>query len=118
MTASVILMLSILALNNAIVTLAPSYSLFGSQTYIPENVTHASPEPCSVNAPESSGCLTTQLGEIVNGININVGFFGMIFYAFTWLFFLAFLVSIVVAACRARSSNIDYYSEDEEEEER
>eukprot|EP01125_Pyxidicula_operculata_P011217 TRINITY_DN3668_c0_g1_i1.p1 TRINITY_DN3668_c0_g1~~TRINITY_DN3668_c0_g1_i1.p1 ORF type:complete len:501 (+),score=85.60 TRINITY_DN3668_c0_g1_i1:222-1505(+) len=115
--AAIILMLSILALNNAIITLAPTYAMFGSQTYFDNSTDPGKEIPCSINAPDNTTCTTTQIGVIVNGININIGFFGIIFYGFTWLFVLAFFISVVVAGCMAKSSNIEEYSDDDEEDE-
>jgi len=113
MTASIILMLGILALNNSLVTLAPTYTMFGSQTYI----NGSGPVPCSINAPVDSNCTMTQLGAIVNGVNINVGFFGMAFYGFTWIFTVGFFICVIVAGCRARQSFVESYSDDDEESE-
>jgi len=120
MTASIILMLGILALNNSLVTLAPTYAMFGSQMYTP-NATSSNPNPtpesCSINAPPESGCITTQLGFIVNSVNINVGFFGIVFYGFTWVFCLGFFICVIVAGCRAKQSVVETYSDDDEKSE-
>jgi len=113
MTASIILMLGILALNNSLVTLAPTYAMYGSQSFV--NGTTVT--PCSINAPVDSNCTMTQLGTIVNGVNINVGFFGIIFYGFTWIFTLAFFICVIVAGCRKKQSAVDEYSDDDEESE-
>jgi len=114
MTTSIILMLSTLALNNSIVTLAPTYANFGSQTYMPNGTTTET--DCSINAP-SGVCIMTQVGTIVHSTNLTVGFFGIVFYGFMWLFVLGFLVSIIIAGVRAKKSNVDDYSDDDEEEE-
>jgi len=114
MTTSIILMLSTLALNNSIVTLAPTYANFGSQTYVANGTSDT--QPCSISAPENI-CLMTQVGIIVHSVDLNVGFFGIVFYAFTWLFVLAWFLSLIIAGVRARSSNVDEYSDDDEEEE-
>jgi len=121
MTTSIILMLSTLALNNSIVTLAPTYANFGSQTYVAEyNGTDPSQQnktiSCSINAPGDI-CKMTQVGILVHSVDLNVGFFGIVFYAFTWLFVLAWLLSLIIAGVRSRSSNVDEYSDDDEEEE-
>jgi len=114
MTTAIILMLSTLALNNSIVTLAPTYANFGSQTYVANGTTDT--QPCSISAPGNI-CLMTQVGIIVHSVDLNVGFFGIVFYAFTWLFVLAWFLSLIIAGVRARSSNVDEYSDDDEEEE-
>jgi len=114
MTASIILMLSTLALNNSIVTLAPTYANYGSQTFVPNDTTTA--VPCSINAPPGA-CNMTQVGTFVHAVDLNVGFFGIVFYGFTWLFVLGFLISLVIAGVRAKSSSVDEYSDDDEEEE-
>jgi len=113
MSTSIVLMLSTLALNNSIVSLAPTYASFGSQVYMPNGTTEQL--ACSISAPTNS-CIMTQVGTIVHSIDL-IGFFGIVFYGFTWLFVLSFFVSIIVAGVRARSSNVDEYSDDDEEEE-
>lgn len=44
------------------------------------------------------------------------GFFGIVFYWVNWVFIAAWLVGFVVAWCVRRDSNIEVYSDDENEE--
>uniref|UniRef100_A0A6B2L2H5 LMBR1-like conserved region-containing protein n=1 Tax=Arcella intermedia TaxID=1963864 RepID=A0A6B2L2H5_9EUKA len=109
---SILLMLSTLALNNSIVTLAPTYSNFGSQTYI-SNTTNTE-TTCSMDSPS---CETTQLGTLVHGVQLNVKFIGVIFYCLTWIFVLIYFIGLIVACVRKKKSNVEEYSDDDEEEE-
>jgi len=112
--AAVILMLAILALNMEITTLAPQYASWGSQVYRADNDTL---KPCSINAPQNSTCTMTQIGSIVNRIEIKMPFFGIVFFYGTWLFLAAFVIGAFIAAFKAKDSNVERTEFDEEEEE-
>jgi len=111
MLATILLILSILAMNNSLENIAPIYVNYGSQTYIPVNGTV--PQSCSIAG--STDCVMTEIGFIIHNVDINVGIFGIIFYAFNCIFLVAFLMSLIMAGVKARQSNIQYYSDEEEE---
>lgn len=60
LVAAIILMLSILALNMELTTIAPQYANFGSQTWRSDNSTEV--HPCSLDAPPGK-CTMTQIGN-------------------------------------------------------
>jgi len=111
---AIILMLCLLALNMEVTTLAPQYSTFGSQVFL--NTTTNETQPCTMNAPIGN-CTMTQIGTIINTINIRTSFFGIIFYFIQWVFVLAFLIGSIVSCVKARSSNIERYEGDSDEDE-
>jgi LMBR1 domain-containing protein 1 len=111
--AAVILVLSVLVLNIQLITLAPQYATFGSQTYQPANTT--APVPCSIDyTPPNGNCTMTQIADIVHGITLRMTFFSVIFYWTSWVFIAFFLIGLLVALCRRKSSNIETYSDDDE----
>jgi len=109
---TMVLMLSLLALNMEVTTLAPQYASFGSQVY--RNGTTI--EPCSLFSPPGN-CTLTQIATIIDRINIRTSFFGIIFYYITWLFVAAFLIGSIVACVRSRKSNIEKRESDSDEDE-
>jgi LMBR1 domain-containing protein 1 len=111
---AIILMFSILALNMELTTLAPQYANWGSQTYTPVNGTSA--QQCSLDAPPGA-CYMTQIGTIVNRISIRTTFFGIIFFAATWIFIVTTFLSFFIAAFKAKSSNVEARESDSDEDE-
>jgi len=111
--ATLFLMLALLALNMQIVTLAPKYSLYGSQNYI--DTTTNSTMPCSIDAPPES-CPMSQIGTIVTRIQMGTPFFGVVYYVATWVFLGTFLIGFIVSIVRRKASNTDVHEEDEDED--
>jgi len=123
--ASVILILSIMALNFEITTLAPQYSTFGTQKYLfnqtvtdGNNVTRLVTElrPCDLRSPDGE-CTMTQIAQIVNKISIQTAFFGVIYFYATWVFLAFTLIGTFIALFKARSSNIERREDDSDEDE-
>eukprot|EP01117_Protostelium_nocturnum_P002843 TRINITY_DN13763_c0_g1_i1.p1 TRINITY_DN13763_c0_g1~~TRINITY_DN13763_c0_g1_i1.p1 ORF type:complete len:531 (+),score=185.67 TRINITY_DN13763_c0_g1_i1:87-1679(+) len=121
--AAVILMLSCLALNIEISSLAPTYSSFGTQTWnepIINSVTNQTEikynQPCSMKAPRSN-CTMTQIATIVNRISIRTSFFGVIYFYATWIFLICFIIGIFISLFKAKSSNIERRDGDSDEDE-
>jgi len=112
--AAVVLMLCILTLNMEVTTIAPQYANFGNQVFY--NTTSNQTEPCNFNAP-SGNCTMTQIGEFVNRILLRTNFFGVVYFYATWIFVATFLIGIVIAGCRARSSNLERRENDSDEDE-
>eukprot|EP01121_Diplochlamys_sp_Union-15-3_P002660 TRINITY_DN1238_c0_g1_i5.p1 TRINITY_DN1238_c0_g1~~TRINITY_DN1238_c0_g1_i5.p1 ORF type:complete len:501 (+),score=40.51 TRINITY_DN1238_c0_g1_i5:63-1565(+) len=109
--ASWLLMLSVLALNNQIITLAPTYATFGSQK---QKIDNGTTVPCSFKYLAPNGtCRMTVIGALVSKVNITMPFFGIAFYWMTWAFILFWLVGLFVAICKKKASNIEEYSDDE-----
>jgi len=111
---SIMLMLSILSLNNLLTNIAPTYSMFGTQTTIPPNTTE--PVHCSIEYYNSttSSCSMTQIGEIINIVSLKVPFMGLIFFAMICLFVIVWLLGIFVAGFSKKQSLIDEHSSDDE----
>lgn len=113
--SAIILMLSLLALNMQITTLAPQYATFGSQVFY--NTTVNATQPCNLDALANTTCTMTQIGTIINRINIRTSFFGVIFYYISWAFVLAFIIGSIVACIKSRRSNIERHESDSDEDE-
>jgi len=112
---AIILMLSVLSLNMEITTLAPQYATWGSQTYFSPKVNKTI--PCDFNSVIDKDCYMTQISSFVNSISVRTSFFGVIFYAATWLFLVCFLIGLVIALIRGKASNIEARDDDSDEEE-
>jgi len=111
---AVLLMLSLLALNMEVTTLAPQYATFGSQVWT--NTTTNETQPCSYNAP-AGNCTMTQIGLIISQVDIKTSFFGIIFYYISWAFVAAYFIGLIIASVRAARSNIEVREDDSDEDE-
>eukprot|EP01091_Cochliopodium_minus_P010736 TRINITY_DN2916_c0_g1_i1.p1 TRINITY_DN2916_c0_g1~~TRINITY_DN2916_c0_g1_i1.p1 ORF type:complete len:445 (-),score=91.87 TRINITY_DN2916_c0_g1_i1:43-1377(-) len=114
LAAAVICMLCILAFNFELLTLAPQYSSFGSQTFY--NSTTQTVVKCSIQMP-SQNCTMTQLASLVNRINVRMSFFSVVFYYGTWVFIGFWLIGFVYSIFRKRKSMIQDNDSDEEDRE-
>jgi len=110
---AIILMLALLVLNMEILTVAPRYASYGTQTYLPENSTELA--PCSNTAPPAN-CTMTQIGTFVAIIQFGTPFFGNVYYYAMWVFIVAFLIGSIVNCVRRKSSNLDEQNSDDDEE--
>jgi len=111
--ASIMLMLSILALTNLVTNVAPTYTMFGSQTAIVNSTT----VHCSIENYNSTHCVMTEVGELINLVNLTVPFMGLVFFAMLCLFIVIWIISIFIAGFAKKSSIIDEHSSDDEESE-
>ncbi|RUS22140.1 hypothetical protein BC937DRAFT_90224 [Endogone sp. FLAS-F59071] len=127
---TIILMLSLLALNFSLTTVvAPGYAHFGSQVYVmfgtakiirnlscPATLTR--PSPCTPS-PSTEICTPTVASSLIDGVNVNTPFFGVIFYYAQWVFVGVFLISFVIALFHTPRGQADDEIEDfiEREEE-
>lgn len=112
--ATAIMMFSLLALNMEVMTMAPQYLTYGSQTYTNDKGESVA---CDLSAPHGQGnCTMTQIGTIVNRINMKMTFFGVVFYFATWAFVACFLIGFVVAIFRKKPSNVEVESDNEFED--
>jgi len=112
--AAWVLILSVLALNNQLITLTPQYATYGSQE---QHFVNKSEVPCSLEWVTNGTCRMTVIGRIVNRVNVGMPFFGVCFYWMTWGFLLCYLIGLIFAICRGKASNIEEYSDDELNEE-
>jgi len=108
--ATLFLMFALLALNMQIITLAPRYTMFGSQVYF-DTATNTT-QPCVPIA----NCTMSQIGTIVTGIQMGTPFFGVVYYFATWLFCLVFVIGLIVSLVKRKEANIDLTAEDEDED--
>jgi len=108
--ASIFLMTSLLAIENQILTIAPSYALFGSQKFVTENKT----VPCGLNYVNlTDACIPTQVGNIINLVSLKSPFFGFIFFGMSCAFIIMWIIGVFIAALRARDSTVEYISSDD-----
>ena len=114
LAAAVITMLCILAFNFELLTLAPQYSSFGSQTYF--NSTTGVVSRCSIQMPPKN-CTMTQLASLINRIDIRTSFFSVVFYFGTWAFIALWLIGLVYSIFRKRKSVLNTTDSDEEDRE-
>lgn len=121
---AVILMLALLVLNIEILTLAPRYATFGTQTYLDANNTK---QPCSIATPllinTTSGlinvgtnCTMTQIGIFVATIEAGTSFFGNLYFYAMWIFLATFIIGSIVTCVRRKASNIEENDESDDDE--
>eukprot|EP01132_Coremiostelium_polycephalum_P004794 gene4794-5979_t len=108
---TVLLMFSILCLNMQLLTLAPRYSMFGTQVFL--NATSGETLPCSIDAPTGL-CVMSQIGVLVTRIQLGTSFFGIIYYYATWAFVGAFLLGCIISLVKKRQSNVVEYDSDDD----
>jgi len=106
--ATSFLMFSLLALNMEIMTLAPQYISYGSQTYTDGS---GNTQQCNLSASVGN-CTMTQIGTIVNRISMKLSFFGVVFYFATWVFIVIFFIGAAIAIFRSRQSNVEEIGSD------
>jgi LMBR1 domain-containing protein 1 len=115
---AIILMLALLVLNIEILTLAPRYASFGTQTYRNLNGTEVvcTASALAPNHSDPNNCTMTQIGIFVAAIEAGTPFFGNVFFYAMWLFVLTFIIGAIVTCVRRKSSNIDENDESDEED--
>jgi len=109
--ASIYLMTSLLAIMNQLVTIAPSYAMFGSQKIVVHNKTVS----CGLSYYNNvtNVCVPTQVGDIVNLISLKAPLFGFIFFMMSCAFVVMWVIGVFIAALRARDSTVEYISSGE-----
>jgi LMBR1 domain-containing protein 1 len=112
---SVFLMINLLAIENQILTIAPSYAMFGSQRIMVDNVSTA----CGLNYVNSTDniqdeCVPTQIGGIINLISLKSPIFGLIFFGFACAFIILWVAGVFISIFRARDSTVEVFSSDED----
>jgi len=117
------LMFVSLATNMEVLTLSPQYATFGTQTYNPvANGTDV--EQCTMDVSDFDGqCTMSQVGRFIHLINIELPFFGVIFFFSNILFVAAFFVFLLreivfynrtssYETLREQASDDAFYAED------
>lgn len=111
--SAVFLTLAVLALCLELLTLAPRYVSFGTQTYFHNATTSL----CDMTAP-TSVCHMTQIATFLNiATGVNQSFLGIIFYYGTWLFVLAWVIGVIVAFFKKKESNVEVTEEEIDDDE-
>jgi len=120
------LMFVVLALNMEILTLSPQYATFGNQFYYAINNstnTTGNIEPtkvkewCIMDASNTDGqCVMTQVGHIINLINIQLPFFGVIFFFANLLFVLSFFIFVIRGVVNFHNQRESYQTLKDREE--
>lgn len=100
MLASIILVLSLLALTNVLLAVAPQYTSYGGQVYTAMRDGAPQTVPCSASAPPSANCQLSQIATFSTLISLNLPFFGVVFYWATWGFLGTTLLSCFWAIIR------------------
>eukprot|EP00823_Brevimastigomonas_motovehiculus_P003905 TRINITY_DN2472_c1_g1_i1.p1 TRINITY_DN2472_c1_g1~~TRINITY_DN2472_c1_g1_i1.p1 ORF type:complete len:582 (+),score=128.69 TRINITY_DN2472_c1_g1_i1:67-1812(+) len=104
-----LIMMVVLALNMEMLTFSPQYATFGEQFYMKaDNSTGTltfSKESCTIDMVDSKPlgvdddvCIMTQVGKFIHLININLPFFGAIFFWANILFLAVFVFSLIYQA--------------------
>eukprot|EP00033_Pygsuia_biforma_P000852 GCRY01000990.1.p1 GENE.GCRY01000990.1~~GCRY01000990.1.p1 ORF type:complete len:517 (-),score=105.51 GCRY01000990.1:486-2036(-) len=109
-------MLSLLALNVVMMSVAPRYTTFGSQEYKNEKNETV---PCSlqaVNAQNETICEMSQIAVLTNRISVKMPFFGTIFFWCNWASIAFTLLGICVVVIKGKTSNLSGEDSDEDED--
>ncbi len=104
-------MLTVMALNMEMLTLAPQYTAYGSQQYEYNGTTYQC-SPAALQDYNITTCHLTQLAQFQEGIMSRMSYFA---FFFTWSNFALVaisLVSMVIAAVRSRRANTHVDEED------
>jgi len=115
---AIILMLALLVLNIEILTVAPRYATFGTQTYTNGTDTNI---PCTTSVlflNSTNNCTMTQIGIFVATIEAGTAFFGNVYFYAMWVFVLTFIIGAIVTCVRRKSSNIEENDESDDEDNR
>eukprot|EP00276_Gloeochaete_wittrockiana_P019398 CAMPEP_0184352872 /NCGR_PEP_ID=MMETSP1089-20130417/72084_1 /TAXON_ID=38269 ORGANISM="Gloeochaete wittrockiana, Strain SAG46.84" /NCGR_SAMPLE_ID=MMETSP1089 /ASSEMBLY_ACC=CAM_ASM_000445 /LENGTH=516 /DNA_ID=CAMNT_0026687847 /DNA_START=27 /DNA_END=1577 /DNA_ORIENTATION=+ len=118
-SASLMLVLSILVLNTQLLNIAPQYVTYGSRTYVNQNNETVS---CGMNATISAmspvadadeasasfdtPCPMSTLATIFNQLYSGMGFFGIVFYIATWAWVIAVGIFFALGIFWCRKSNV------------
>jgi LMBR1 domain-containing protein 1 len=107
------MMLVFLGISIELLTILPSYTTFGSQTFKnSESLT----VKCTLENFNSENCTMSNLSSIFNRISVSIPLFSTIIYLFNWLFLAVFLVYFVNSATSKPNSTFEDETEEDEEE--
>jgi len=92
-----VLMFVAVAVNMEILTLSPQYATFGNQFYMKSDnstgVLSVSKETCTIEASSmNSTCVMSQVGKFVHTLNVELPFFGVIFFFANLVFLTTFVL--------------------------
>lgn len=112
------MMLVFLGISIELLTILPSYTTFGSQTFENSEVTatQSSTVKCTLENFNPENCTMSNLSSIFNRISVSIPLFSTIIYLFNWLFLAVFLVYFVNSATSKPNSTFEDETEEDEEE--
>jgi LMBR1 domain-containing protein 1 len=116
---SFLVCLMILAFMMEILTLAPQYSTFGTQTF---NKNSKQGEiPCNlsmISGTQRNECVMSNISKFYNRVSISFPFFSVIFYIANWLLIIVMAISILYSAFIKEESAFDDIEESSDDDER
>lgn len=112
------MMLVFLGISIELLTILPSYTTFGSQTFTSSDVTsiQSTHIKCTLENFNQDNCRMSNISSIFNRISVSIPLFSTIVYLFNWLFLAVFLVYFVNSATSKPNSTFEDESEEDEEE--
>ena len=91
--------------NAVLLSLAPQYMTFGTETY---ETADGHGAPCTTQGAAASSCVMTRISFFLNALIFRVSFFGVAFYVANWVFVGAVIVwALYVLACKRRQRAVD-----------
>jgi hypothetical protein len=108
----------ILAFMMELLTLAPQYSTFGTQTFSKFSSQGEVPCKLSLINKRGSDCQMSNISKFYNRISISLPFFSTILYISNWLLIVVGTISIVYAAFFKDEDILDGIDEKDDDEER
>eukprot|EP01134_Creolimax_fragrantissima_P002123 CFRG2123T1 len=100
---SLSLALIIMSMHVTMLTLAPQYVMFGSQTYI----NNGTVTPCDTSPRDDGVCTMTRAAVFSHRLSYNYPIFGVIVFAMNWFFILVFTMAtpvVIIVQRRPRMS--------------
>jgi len=97
---SFMISIMILAFMMEILTLAPQYSTFGTQTFLTggSNKSFSYCNLSNISNQQSNACVMSNISKFYNKISLSLPFFSTIFYFANWLLIIMLFVSLIYSA--------------------
>lgn len=100
-------------------TLAPQYSTFGTQTFSISSRQRGLPCNLSlISGGQENECVMSNISKFYNRISISLPFFSTIFYLANWLLIVIMAVSLIYAAFFKEEGVLEEIAEEVEDEEK
>jgi hypothetical protein len=100
-------------------TLAPQYSTFGTQTFFKNSVQGEIPCKLSlISGIQVNECVMSNISKFYNRISISLPFYATIFYIANWLLISIGLISLIYSAFFKEEDVMDDIKEYDDEEKR
>lgn len=114
---SFLMCLMTLAFMMEMLTLAPQYSTFGTQTFYPNS--RQGEIPCSlsmISGGQEKECVMSNISKFYNRISITLPFFSTILYAANWLLIVVIASTTFYSAFIKQESALDDIEEDDNDD--